>query len=65
MKSTIHPVLNEVVAHCACGHEFPTLSTSSSLKVTICYHCHPFCTGEEKFVDTAGRIEKFNKKYRK
>lgn len=65
MKAAIHPVLYEVDAHCACGHEFKTLSTVSQLRVTICSHCHPFCTGEEKFVDTAGRIEKFNKKYQR
>mgnify|MGYP002353109198 CR=1 FL=1 len=63
MKKNIHPELNEVVAHCACGKEFKTRTTAASLKVTLCSSCHPFFTGAQKFVDTAGRIEKFKKKY--
>jgi large subunit ribosomal protein L31 len=63
MKKNIHPELNEVVAHCACGQEFKTRTTAKELKVTICSSCHPFFTGAQKFVDTAGRIEKFQKRY--
>jgi large subunit ribosomal protein L31 len=65
MKKNLHPELHEVIAHCQCGFSFTTRSTSPELKVTICSHCHPFFTGATKFVDTAGRIEKFEKKYKK
>lgn len=65
MKPGIHPVLNEVTAECACGTTFQTHSTAKSLKVTICSKCHPFFTGAQKYVDTAGRIDKFNKRYGK
>lgn len=65
MKKNIHPELHEVVAHCACGSEFKTRSTAPGLKVTICSSCHPFFTGATKLLDTAGRIEKFQKRYEK
>lgn len=65
MKQGIHPELHEVNARCACGNSFVTRSTSPDLRVTICSNCHPFFTGAQKFVDTAGRIDKFNKKYQK
>ena len=65
MKSGIHPEMHPVVAHCACGFEFDTHSTRDELRVTLCSACHPFFTGEQKHVDTAGRIDKFNKKYKK
>jgi large subunit ribosomal protein L31 len=65
MKKNIHPELHEVVAHCACGAQFKTRSTANDLKVTLCSQCHPFFTGAQKFVDTAGRIEKFQKRYEK
>ncbi|MCL5875586.1 MAG: 50S ribosomal protein L31 [Candidatus Dependentiae bacterium] len=65
MKKEIHPKSNEVLVHCACGNEFSTTSTADTLKVTLCSKCHPFFTGAQKFVDTAGRIEKFEKKYKK
>ena len=65
MKKNIHPELHEVVAHCACGAQFRTRSTVSELKVTLCSQCHPYFTGAQKFVDTAGRIEKFQKRYEK
>ena len=63
MKADIHP--NYVVArvHCSCGNEFLTRSTKADIKVEICSNCHPFYTGKQKFVDTAGRVEKFQKKY--
>lgn len=65
MKSGIHPEVFELNASCACGNTFKTSSTVKEIKVTLCSNCHPFFTGQEKFVDTAGRIEKFQKKYGK
>jgi large subunit ribosomal protein L31 len=65
MKKNLHPEVHEVNARCACGYSFPTLSTASDLRATICSHCHPFFTGAQKFVDTAGRIEKFEQRYKK
>lgn len=63
MKTNIHPELHEVTAHCACGNVINTRSTNTDIKVTICSSCHPFFTGEQKLVDTAGRIDRFNSKY--
>lgn len=65
MKQGIHPTLHEVEARCACGNTFQTRSTASNLSVTLCSACHPFYSGEQKFVDTAGKIEKFYKKFSK
>lgn len=65
MKKGIHPELHELTVRCACGNAFETRSTSPELRVTICSHCHPFYTGATKFIDTAGRIEKFQKKFAK
>lgn len=65
MKPNIHPELNAITAHCACGNTFKTSSTLSDIDVTICSACHPFFTGSQKFVDTAGRIEKFKKRFDK
>ena len=65
MKKNLHPEVHEVTAHCACGNSFETKSVNSELRVTICAKCHPFFTGDQKYVDTAGRIEKFEKKYGK
>ncbi|QQR53404.1 50S ribosomal protein L31 [bacterium] len=65
MKKNIHPELFDVMVHCTCGNEFKTRSTKQDLKVTLCSECHPFYTGAQKFVDTAGRIEKFEKRYQK
>jgi large subunit ribosomal protein L31 len=63
MKAEIHPDYNETTISCACGAVIHTGSTRKDLKVGICASCHPFFTGEQKFVDTAGRIEKFSKRY--
>lgn len=65
MKQNKHPEMHEVNARCACGNAFATTSTKPELHVTICSQCHPFYTGAQKFLDTAGRIEKFNKRYKK
>ncbi len=63
MKKDIHPQVNEVKIRCACGHTFTSLSTAEDISIDICSKCHPFFTGQQKFVDTAGRIEKFSKRY--
>lgn len=63
MKAKIHPKYEEAIVTCACGNSFGTLSTMKSIKVDVCAACHPFYTGKQKFVDTAGRVEKFQKKY--
>ena len=63
MKDEIHPKYVETTVKCGCGNTFQTRSTVAELKVDICSACHPFYTGKLKFVDTAGRIEKFQKKF--
>jgi large subunit ribosomal protein L31 len=63
MKQGIHPKYELVKVKCACGNEFETKSTKEKLNVDICNQCHPFYTGKQKLLDTAGRVEKFNKKY--
>ena len=65
MKKDIHPKYQKATITCACGNTIVTYSTRKDIKVEICSHCHPFFTGKEKFVDTAGRVEKFEKKYGK
>jgi large subunit ribosomal protein L31 len=63
MKPKIHPKYEECKVTCGCGETFVTRSTIPELRVDICSACHPFYTGRQKFVDTAGRIEKFQKKF--
>jgi large subunit ribosomal protein L31 len=63
MKQGIHPKYEKVTVNCACGNVFETKSTKDSMHVDICNNCHPFYTGKQKLLDTAGRVEKFNKKY--
>ena len=65
MQSGIHPKYFETKVTCGCGNSFTTSSTRKELKVDICNMCHPFYTGKLKFVDTAGRIEKFKNKFAK
>lgn len=65
MKKDIHPEYNKAKVHCACGAEFETGSTLKEIKVEICSQCHPFFTGKQKLVDTAGRVERFKNKYAK
>jgi large subunit ribosomal protein L31 len=65
MKEAIHPKYYETKVTCGCGNTFVTGSTRKELKVDICSACHPFFTGKLKFVDTAGRIEKFQNKFAK
>ncbi|HUU46800.1 MAG TPA: 50S ribosomal protein L31 [Acidobacteriota bacterium] len=63
MKSGIHPKYIESVIRCACGSEIRTRSTVKDYRVEICSACHPFFTGKQKLIDTAGRVEKFLRKY--
>jgi large subunit ribosomal protein L31 len=63
VKENIHPRYQEVKVACACGASWTTRSTKKELHVEICSHCHPFYTGKQKLVDTAGRVERFQKKY--
>ena len=65
MRADIHPAYNEVAVTCSCGNTFTTRSTMSkpTLHVEVCSECHPFYTGTQKIVDTAGRIDKFRQKY--
>jgi len=62
MKKDIHPKYHTATVICACGHAFKTGSTLKEINVEICSSCHPFYTGKEKIVDTAGRVEKFKRK---
>ena len=63
MKKDIHPKYGKATISCACGNSFETGSTKKNMKIKICSACHPFFTGKQKIVDTAGRVERFNKKY--
>jgi large subunit ribosomal protein L31 len=62
MKQAIHPEYVDVAVHCACGNSFTTRSTKKDMRVEICSSCHPFFTGKQKLVDTAGRVERFEKR---
>ena len=67
MKPGIHPDYHAVTVHCACGSTFQTRSTQKGdlVRVEICSSCHPFFTGKQKLLDTAGRVERFQRKYEK
>ncbi len=65
MKSGIHPEYKLVTVACACGETFQTRSTKGNIRVEICSKCHPFFTGKQKFIDTAGRVERFQRKFSK
>ena len=65
MKEGIHPKYHKVTATCACGQKFETGSTKPEIRLELCSACHPFFTGKQKLVDTAGRIERFQKRYAK
>ena len=64
MKAEIHPDYVESNIKCVCGAEYKTRSTKQNINVEICSNCHPFYTGKQKLVDTAGRVDKFKKKYK-
>jgi large subunit ribosomal protein L31 len=63
MRAKIHPRYRTCTAHCACGNTFTTRSTMAKINVDICNMCHPFFTGKQKFVDSAGRLDRFKKKF--
>ena len=65
MKKGIHPELFEITVHCTCGNQFATRSAQKEISTTLCSACHPFFTGQQKYVDTAGRIDKFEQRYGK
>ena len=63
MNEGIHPKYYDVLVSCACGNQFQTRSTKAEIRLEICSACHPFFTGKQKLIDTAGRIERFHRKY--
>ncbi|UFS72447.1 50S ribosomal protein L31 [Geomonas sp. RF6] len=63
MKEGIHPKYNEITVKCLCGNAFQTRSTAKEISTEICSQCHPFYTGKQKLIDTAGRVERFKKRY--
>jgi large subunit ribosomal protein L31 len=63
VKPDIHPKYVNATVHCACGETWQTRSTMSEIRLEICSNCHPFFTGKQKLIDTAGRVERFNRKY--
>lgn len=63
MKANIHPMYHKVTVHCACGNAFETRSTSTNVHVEICAKCHPYFTGKQRLIDTAGRVDRFRRKY--
>ncbi|MBI5648188.1 MAG: 50S ribosomal protein L31 [Ignavibacteriae bacterium] len=63
MKENLHPRYYTCEVHCSCGAHFVTRSTRQTLKVEICSECHPFFTGKQKIIDSAGRVEKYNRRY--
>ena len=65
MKKDIHPEFFQTSVKCACGYEMEVGSTKKDIRVEICSQCHPFFTGKQKLIDTAGRIERFRRKYEK
>jgi large subunit ribosomal protein L31 len=65
MKANMHPEMHLVTAVCACGNTFQTHTTKKELRLEICSACHPYFTGKQKLVDTAGRVERFQKRYMK
>ena len=65
MKQDVHPEYMMAKVHCACGNTFETRSTQSDIHLDVCSVCHPFYTGKQRLVDTAGRVERFKRKYAK
>jgi large subunit ribosomal protein L31 len=65
MRPNIHPKYAETAVSCACGETFKTRSTKNEIRLEICSKCHPFFTGKQKLVDTAGRVERFQRRYGK
>jgi large subunit ribosomal protein L31 len=65
MKADIHPNYQKCIVNCACGNEFEVFSTSDKVSIGICSKCHPYFTGKQKLVDTEGRVDAFNRRYRR
>ncbi len=63
MKADIHPEYVEAIVRCACGNSFQTRATKPDLHIEVCSACHPYFTGEHRIVDTAGRVERFKRRY--
>lgn len=63
MKPDLHPIYNVITVVCACGNSFETRSTSASIHVEVCSQCHPYFTGKQRLLDTAGRVDRFRRKY--
>lgn len=63
MKAEIHPEYVDALIRCSCGNEIQTRSTKADMHVDVCSNCHPFYTGEQRIVDTAGRVERFRRRY--
>jgi large subunit ribosomal protein L31 len=63
VKANLHPPYRKITAVCACGNQFETRSTSASIHVEVCSQCHPYFTGKQRLVDTAGRVDRFRRKY--
>jgi len=63
VKPNVHPQYHKIVAKCACGNEFETRCTTTSVHVEVCSVCHPYFTGRQRLVDTAGRVDRFRRKY--
>jgi large subunit ribosomal protein L31 len=64
VKADLHPNYRKLSVICACGNQFETRSTASSIHVEVCARCHPYFTGKQRLVDTAGRVDRFRRKYR-
>jgi len=64
VKADLHPMYRKVMAVCACGNQFETRSTAQSIHVEVCAQCHPYFTGKQRLVDTAGRVDRFRRKYK-
>ena len=65
MKANIHPQYQKIEAICACGNKFETRSTLDNIHVEVCSQCHPYFTGKQRLLDTAGRVDRFRRKYQK
>lgn len=63
MKADLHPTYRKLMVQCACGNTFETRSTASSIHVEVCAQCHPYFTGKQRLVDTAGRVDRFRRRY--
>ncbi len=63
MKADLHPPYRKLMAVCACGNQFETRSTSTSIHVEVCAQCHPYFTGKQRLMDTAGRVDRFRRRY--